>query len=122
MKQQVLSSPTRTIMNTHYHYETVSEAIEELRKKGFTTDFNLEENCIVCHAGRLYPDDFEITEVYRYEGESDPGDEATVYGIQSDSGIKGIMVMGDEKNLDNMTEAMLWKLRENGKKELRMKN
>ena len=95
----------------NYHYETVSEAIEELRTKGFTTDFNLKENCIVCHAGTFYPDDFEIVEVYRYEGASDPGDEATVYGIQSRSGLKGILVMGDESTMDDMTEAMVKKLR-----------
>jgi hypothetical protein len=29
------------------HYATVSEAIEQLRQKGFTMDFNLEKNCIV---------------------------------------------------------------------------
>src|SRR5687768_3034803 len=64
------SSHQFSAMHINYHYETVSEAIEELRKKGYTTDFNLEENCIVCHAGEFYPDDFEVTEVYRYEGES----------------------------------------------------
>lgn len=101
-------------MHINYHYETVSEAIEELRKKGYTTDFNLEENCIVCHAGEFYPDDFEVTEVYRYEGESDPGDEATVYGIQSRTGLKGILVMGDESTMDKMTEAMVRRLRLKG--------
>lgn len=98
-------------MHITYHYETVSDAIEELRKKGYTTDFNREENCIVCHAGKFYPDDFHVAEIYRYEGNSDPGDEATVYGIQSTSGLKGILVMGDESTLDNMTEAMVKKLK-----------
>lgn len=98
-------------MHINYHYETVSAAIEELRKNGYTTDFNLEENCIVCHAGKFFPDDFEVAEVYRYEGASDPGDEATVYGIQSTSGLKGILVTGDAPSLDKMTEAMVAKLR-----------
>jgi hypothetical protein len=26
-----------------YHYETVSKALEELKKKGFTLDFNIRE-------------------------------------------------------------------------------
>ena len=97
-------------MQINYHYETVSDAIEELRQKGYTTDFNLEENCIVCHAGKFYPEDFHVTEVYRYEGASDPGDEATVYGIQSNTGMKGVLVMGDETTMDKMTEAMVRKL------------
>ncbi len=73
-----------------YHYATVSKALEELAQKGFTTDFNRDEQRIVDHQ-----DDFEIVHIYRYEGESDPGDEATVYGIRSKSGEKGVFVAGD---------------------------
>lgn len=73
-----------------YHYATVSKALDELAQKGFSTDFNLDEKRIVDH-----PNDFEIVHIYRYEGESDPGDEATVYGIKSKSGEKGVFVAGD---------------------------
>jgi len=73
-----------------YHYATVSKALEELAAKGFSTDFNLDEKRIVEN-----PNDFEIVHIYRYEGESDPGDEATVYGIKSASGEKGVFVAGD---------------------------
>ena len=31
-------------------------------------DFNLDENCIVCHEDKFNPEDFEIVEVYRFEG------------------------------------------------------
>ncbi|MES2747332.1 MAG: hypothetical protein V4648_03075 [Bacteroidota bacterium] len=72
-----------------YHYATVSKALEELAEKGFTVDFNILENRIINS-----PDDFEIVHIYRYEGESDPGDEATVYGIKSSTGEKGIFVVG----------------------------
>lgn len=73
-----------------YHYATVSKALEELKAKGYTTDFNLAEDRIVDN-----PDGFEIVHIYRYEGESDPGDEATVYGIKSSEGEKGVFVAGD---------------------------
>ena len=73
-----------------YHYATVSKALEELKEKGFTTDFNLQESKITDS-----PDDFEIVHIYRYEGESDPGDEATVYGIKSKDGERGVFVAGD---------------------------
>ncbi len=73
-----------------YHYATVSQALAELAEKGFTKDFNLEENRIVEN-----PDHFEIVHIYRYEGESDPGDEATVYGIKSSEGENGVFVAGD---------------------------
>jgi len=98
-------------MESHYHYETVSEAINELRKRGYTLDFNLEENCITCHPEKFAPDEFEIKEVYRYEGESDPADEATVYGIESKSGKKGILVNGFGTATDDIANSMLEKLK-----------
>lgn len=72
-----------------YHYATVSKALEELAQKGYTVDFNIQEDKIINS-----PDDFTIDHVYRYEGESDPGDEATVFGISSSTGEKGIFVAG----------------------------
>ena len=71
-----------------YYYETPIVAIQKLRDKGFSVDFNLEENCLVCHSGAFDENEFEITEIYFYEGESDPGEEATVYGIESNTGVK----------------------------------
>ena len=93
-----------------YHYATVSVALEQLREKGFDEDFNLEENCLACSSGKFDEDEFEITHVYFYEGESDPGDEATVYGIESKSGVKGVLVTGDEQDEDGGSNAVIQKL------------
>lgn len=84
-------------MEENFHYGTVSEAINTLRQKGFSIDFNLEENCIVCEgktSDKFKAEDFEIVDLYRYEGNSDPADEATVYALESKSGLKGILVTG----------------------------
>lgn len=75
-----------------YVYDTVSEAVKGLKSRGFTEDFNLKENCIICNTQKFNPEEFEITEVYRFEGTSDPGDEAVVYGIESHNGLKGVLV------------------------------
>lgn len=98
------------IMSIPVYYSTVVEAIKKLRDKGYTVDFNLEENCLVCNTNKYEPEDFEITEVYRYEGQTDPADEATVYGIESKHGEKGVLVSGYGANMNSMTEAMLRKL------------
>ena len=98
-------------MENKYSYATVSQAITDLRKRGFTVDFNLEENCIVCHPEKFDADNFEIVETYRYEGNSDPADEATVYGIESKTGLKGILVTGYGISSDNnVSTAILKKL------------
>ncbi len=81
-------------MKQKFHYATVTEAIEQLHKQGYTLDFNLKEDKLVVD-NKSYPvDEFEIADLYRYEGASDPGDEATVYALVSKSGLKGILVSG----------------------------
>jgi hypothetical protein len=77
-----------------FNYETVSEALSDLRKRGYLVDFNLMENCLVCNNDKFEIDDFEIVEVYRFEGNTDPADQAIVYGIESISGIRGVLVNG----------------------------
>ncbi len=67
----------------------------------------MEENCIARAAGKFNVDEFDIKEIYRYEGESDPGDEATVYGIESNSGVKGILVSGAGTSSDFNTNILL---------------
>ena len=53
-------------------YDTVSEAVNGLKQRGFVVDFNLEENCLVCHGDKFDINDFEIVEVFRFEGNTDP--------------------------------------------------
>ena len=91
-------------------YETVTEAVNGLKKRGFSLDFNLKENCLVCHEDKFNPDDFEIVEVYRFEGNTDPADEAVVYAIQSVDGRKGVLVSGYGPSADSMSTEMAKKL------------
>ena len=93
-----------------YTYDTVSEAVKGLKERGYTKDFNLKENCIVCNEQKLHPEDFEIVEVYRYEGDSDPADEAVVYAIESNKGDRGVLVSGYGISADEMTSEMAKKL------------
>ena len=73
-------------------YDTVSQAVNELKQRGYTLDFNLKSNSLECAGQKFNPNDFEITEFYRFEGNSDPGDEAVVYAIASKNGLKGVLV------------------------------
>lgn len=93
-----------------YTYDTVTAAVNGLKQRGYTMDFNLDENCIVCHEDKYHPEDFEIVEVYRYEGNSDPPDEAVVYAIEGRDGKKGILVSGYGPSADEMSDEMAKKL------------
>src|SRR3984893_1135168 len=96
-----------------YTYDTVTEAIKGLRQRGYSIDFNLEFDKISCPdlPVSLAPSEFEITEVYRFEGNSDPADEAVVYAIESKHGQKGVLVNGFGISADDASDEMVQKLK-----------
>jgi hypothetical protein len=93
-----------------YTYDTVSAATDGLKERGYTMDFNLSDNCLICQGNKLNVDDFEIVEVYRFEGESDPADEAIVFAIEGKNGQKGVLVSGYGPSADEMSSEMAKKL------------
>ncbi len=98
-------------MHHKSHYSTVSEAINKLKEEGYVTDFNLEENAIIGNKEKFSIEDLEIVDVYRYEGDSDPSDEAIVYAIESKTGVKGILVNGYGVSSDSLTASLIEKIR-----------
>jgi len=96
-----------------YAYDTLTDAVNGLKKRGYTIDFNMEYDRIACHVTpiSLLPSEFEIAEVYRFEGDSDPADEAVVYAIASRHGHKGILVNGFGVSSDPVSDEMIEKLK-----------
>ena len=95
-----------------YHYATVSKALAELAQKGYTTDFNLQEERIINNH-----EDFVIEEVYRYEGDTNPSDEATVYGIKATDGEKGVFLAGNGAYTEKSAAMVLHEMTIKGRKE-----
>ena len=101
-----------------HNYDTVTEAISELAKRGYVTDFELmtEKECLVCHQSSLCltPEEFVIDEFHRFEGDSDPGDEMIVYAISSTiHGMKGIVVNAFGIYADPITSKIVERLQKN---------
>lgn len=97
------------------NYSTLSEAVNDLQKRGYTTDFKLCNDGLECPMLdlKLHPDDFEITEVHHFDGMTDPADEAIVYAIESKDGkIKGMLINGYGIYTDSLSDTMLKKLKE----------
>lgn len=94
-------------------YDTVTEALKDLKLRGFTTDFNIAFDKLMCSENKvcLNPDEFEIVEVYRFEGETDPGDENVVYAVESkDGNIKGSFSSAFGTYAETASNEMLQKL------------
>lgn len=94
-------------------YDTLTEAITALREQGYTEDFNLKEDCLECElsAIQLFPHEFEIDQVFRFFGASDPDDESILYAISSHQyHMKGLLVNGYGVSSDTLTQEMVDKL------------
>lgn len=94
-------------------YGTLSQTINGLKEEGYTLDFNIQKDCLVCHQANteLSPDDFEIDGVFRFEGESNPDDESVLYAISSPKfNVKGVLVNGYGISSDDASAALVQKL------------
>ncbi|WP_423147057.1 phosphoribosylpyrophosphate synthetase [Rubrolithibacter danxiaensis] len=95
------------------NYQTLLEALDGLKKRGFTLDFNLANGMLHNSTENinLAPEDFKICELYRFEGMSDPADNSIVYGIESDKyHVKGVFVNAYGVYSDDISEDLLKKL------------
>ena len=93
---------------------TLSGTMNELRKEGYTEDFNLKQNCLECHEGefKIFAEDFKIDKYFRFDGQSDPDDQAILYAISSDRyQLKGVLVNAYGIYSDPITDKMLRKLK-----------
>lgn len=92
---------------------TLSQTMNELRKEGYTEDFNLRQNCLECRNGefKVFADEFKVDKYFRFEGASNPSDSAILYAISSDSkNLKGVLVNAYGIYSESLTDEMLEKL------------
>ncbi|MBK9530715.1 MAG: phosphoribosylpyrophosphate synthetase [Chitinophagaceae bacterium] len=94
-------------------YDTVVAALNGLKARGYTVNFNIAFDKLTCSDDNicLNPDEFEIVEMHRFEGNSNPADEDVVYAVESKSGdIKGVISSAFGVYADAASTAMLQKL------------
>lgn len=94
-------------------YPSLSVAIANLQKEGFTEDFNLYSAGVEnknrktrCPAG-----DLEVLKYYRFEGMTNPDDNAVLYVIETKTGEKGLLVDAYGAYSGNISQEMINKLR-----------
>jgi len=94
-------------------YFTLTETLNDLRKEGYTEDFNLRSNCLECRQGQIkvFADDFKVDKFFRFEGESNPSDSSILYAILSDRlGLKGVLVNAYGIYSEPITDEMVERL------------
>lgn len=93
-------------------YDTLVVAINDLKRKGYTYDFNLHSDSIECPPLklRLAPEEFHVDEVHRFEGQTNPDDNSILFAITSSSGIKGLLVDAYGVYSESLSTTMIQKL------------
>ena len=77
-----------------FDFDTLSEAINGLKAKGYTRDFNLLEDEIHCDelGCGFKAKEFKVDYIFRFEGDSNPSDNSILFAIETASGEKGILL------------------------------
>jgi hypothetical protein len=95
-------------------YDTMVEALEDLKEKGYQYDFNLASNGLESKVDDetivLSPAEFDIVGVHRFEGMTNPSDMSILYVIESRGGLKGTLVSAYGVYGDTLSNEMVQKL------------
>lgn len=96
----------------HKSFDTLTEAITDLKGRGYIHDFNLHPEWIECPPLNLQlkPAEFHVDEVYRFEGMTNPDDSSILLAIRSSTGIKGLLVDAYGTYADSLSSEMLKRL------------
>ncbi len=76
--------------------DTVTDALRLLRAEGYLLDFELIDGTLQAVDGpRCTVADAVVERLFRFEGDSDPGDEMIVFGLRDPaSGARGALASG----------------------------
>ncbi len=95
-------------------YDTLTEALIDLRRRDFTLDYNLVGGVAHCEQVQedLRPEQLLIKEVYRFEGDSNPDDNMVLYALQSrpNPAHKGVLVAAFGPDVETETVDFLHRL------------
>lgn len=81
-------------MTTPTEKPTLAGALEDLKRRGFTAQFEVVGGRLRdVESGQSFgPEEVIIREHRRFEGVSDPSDMAIVYAIETQAGPRGVLV------------------------------
>ena len=94
-------------------YGTLSQAINKLKlEEGYEEDFNLLDEKIEMKSKKrtFGVEEFEVDKVLRFEGMSNPDDNAILYAITTSDNLKGVLVDGYGISSGQISKKMMKKL------------
>ena len=98
--------------------ETMVDALRRFGRRGYTDDFQARpEGLRSLATGAVFPpEELVVEDVARFEGASDPDDEATIFALRSENGeTRGTYTVTFGTNMDALDAVMVPRLREGRK-------
>lgn len=90
-----METSTKTISHdTKVEMTTMTSCTNRLQEEGYNENFTATPVGLQAPSTeKLYtPEEVKINSFYRFEGESDPADNAIVYAIEANDGVKGLLI------------------------------
>ena len=98
--------------------KTLVSVLEKVRQEGYTLDFRVTDDGVLSTMDdeqQFRPEQVQIVNFYRFEGESYPGDMAILYVLETDTGAKGTISDAYGTYADDTVEAFMRQVRDLGK-------
>src|SRR5436305_13101571 len=80
--------------NSMPYMKSLTTCLNRMMDEGYTEDFKITEQGLesVQKHNNYKPDQIQVVNFFRFEGESDPDDNAILYVIETNDGTKGILI------------------------------
>ena len=94
--------------------KTLTSCVNKVKQDGHIEDFQVTKKGLTTfNEEKFYsPEQVSIINFYRFEGESDPGDNAILYVVATDDGKKGTLVDGYGASADPDVSKFIVKVEE----------
>lgn len=95
--------------------ESIPQALQYFEKHGYDKNIVLKFDHFEIDSGKhkLFPQDFVVDDVFRYENTSDPEDQAILYAISCPNrNLKGVFMEGYGIYQESVSQEMLERLKQ----------
>ena len=96
-------------------FDSLAQATANLIKEGYTINFRVNDEGKLVDNKRVEfnPKQVKLNEFHRFEGASNPADSSILYAVETDSGLKGLVVDSFGADGSVITSDFMNKVRQN---------
>lgn len=80
--------------NSMPYMKSLANCLNRMVTEGYTENFQVTDTGLEAldHHKEYHPDQIQVVNFYRFEGESDPDDNAILYVIETNDGTRGTLI------------------------------